>query len=97
MANKTRKNKDSTDWTAVDSLTDSQISLAVANDPEAAPLEAKELTLVKRGRPRKTNPKRQITIRLSPEVLDSFRAMGRGWQGRIDEALKDWLEHHRAA
>jgi len=97
MASKTRKKQDSTDWAAVDALTDNQINLAVANDPETAPLDAKGLTLVKRGRPRKANPKRQITIRLSPDVLDSFRSMGNGWQTKIDEALKDWLKRHRAA
>ncbi|MGF1549659.1 MAG: BrnA antitoxin family protein [Sphingomonadaceae bacterium] len=32
--------------------------------------------------------KQTISIRLSPEVLDHFRATGRGWQTRIDEALK---------
>jgi len=81
----------------VDTLTDNQINLVVANDPETAPPDAKGLTLVKRGRPRKANPKRQITIRLLPDVLDSFRSMGNGWQTKIDEALKDWLKRQRAA
>jgi uncharacterized protein (DUF4415 family) len=26
--------------------------------------------------------------------LDAFRAMGLGWQSRINEALKDWLKTH---
>lgn len=41
------------------------------------------------GRPRSENPKRHITLRLSPEVIDHFRATGPGWQGRIDRALVD--------
>lgn len=45
-----------------------------------------------RGRPRAAVTKQRITLRLSPEVLDQFRGMGRGWQTRIDIALKDWLE-----
>jgi uncharacterized protein (DUF4415 family) len=36
----------------------------------------------------------QIAIPLSPEVLTAFRASGKGWQSRIDEALKDWLKTH---
>lgn len=43
---------------------------------------------VQRGRPRSQNPKVSTTIRLSPEVLDHFRAGGPGWQTRIDETLR---------
>ncbi len=42
----------------------------------------------KRGRPLKPARKRAINIRLSPEVLEHFRATGRGWQTRVDEVLK---------
>jgi len=31
----------------------------------------------------------QIAIRFSPEVLAAFRASGKGWQTRMDEALKE--------
>ncbi|MFT4243021.1 MAG: BrnA antitoxin family protein [Acidovorax sp.] len=34
------------------------------------------------------------TIRLSPDVMDAFKATGAGWQTRIDAALKDWLKSH---
>ena len=44
--------------------------------------------LIRRGRPPLAAPKRQVTLRLSPEVLDHFKAGGPGWQTRIDEALK---------
>jgi uncharacterized protein (DUF4415 family) len=33
--------------------------------------------------------KQQVTLRLDPEVLAKFRATGRGWQARINAALKD--------
>lgn len=42
----------------------------------------------KRGRPPKAARKRAINIRLSPEVLEFFRATGPGWQTRVDEVLK---------
>lgn len=42
----------------------------------------------KRGRPPKAARKRAINIRLSPEVLEHFRATGPGWQTRVDEVLK---------
>jgi uncharacterized protein (DUF4415 family) len=34
------------------------------------------------------------TLRLSPDVLARFRATGKGWQARIDQALKEWLAAH---
>lgn len=41
-----------------------------------------------RGRPRKDNPKAQVTLRLDAEVLDHFKSGGAGWQTRINAALK---------
>ena len=38
--------------------------------------------------------KERITIRLSPKVVESFRATGSGWQTRMDAALQDWLKTH---
>ena len=46
---------------------------------------------VRRGRPPVTNPKVSTTIRLSQDVIDHFRAGGRGWQTRIDQALREWI------
>ncbi len=45
-------------------------------------------TLVRRGRPPLARPKEAIKLRLSPDVLDHFRAGGAGWQTRINEALE---------
>jgi uncharacterized protein (DUF4415 family) len=41
----------------------------------------------KRG-PQKTPTKVQTTIRLDREVIDHFRASGRGWQSRLNETLR---------
>lgn len=49
---------------------------------------------LKRGRPKADETKERISIRLSPEVVNAFRATGRGWQTRIDEALKEWMREH---
>ena len=47
--------------------------------------------LVRRGRPAGTARKTQTTLRISKEVLAFFRASGRGWQTRMDEALKKYV------
>jgi uncharacterized protein (DUF4415 family) len=47
-----------------------------------------------RGRPKAAMTKERITIRLSPDVVQTFRATGNGWQTRVDAALRDWLKSH---
>ncbi len=57
--------------------------------------ESQQAKLARRPRgPQKAALKERITIRLSPEVVEPFRATGKGWHSRIDEALKDWLKTH---
>jgi uncharacterized protein (DUF4415 family) len=50
-----------------------------------------------RGRPPKAVTKRQVTLRLSPEVLAFFRKQGRGWQTKIDEVLNRYVSRKKAA
>jgi uncharacterized protein (DUF4415 family) len=38
--------------------------------------------------PQKASKKVPVSIRLSPEVIEHFKAGGPGWQGRIDEVLR---------
>ena len=52
---------------------------------------------VRRGRPPLAKPKVSTTIRLSQDVIDHFKAAGRGWQTRIDDALRDWIRTHDTA
>ena len=64
---------------------------------EALP-ELLQATLASRPRGVQKNPlKERISIRLSPEVVTTFRASGAGWQTRLDAALKDWLKTHTPA
>jgi uncharacterized protein (DUF4415 family) len=41
----------------------------------------------KGGRPRSANPKRLISLRLTEDVIQSWRATGPGWQTRMAERL----------
>ena len=41
--------------------------------------------------PQQAPTKQQVTLRLSPDVLARFRAGGKGWQRRIDAALRAHL------
>ena len=40
------------------------------------------------GRPRKEATKEAVNIRLDADVVAYFRATGRGWQSRINDALR---------
>ncbi len=53
-------------------LTDEMLSRAVVN---------------KGGRPRSESPRQLISLRLSPEVIERWRATGPGWQTRMAERL----------
>ncbi|NRR31424.1 BrnA antitoxin family protein [Oxalobacteraceae bacterium] len=48
----------------------------------------------RRGRPVgsvKADPKVPTTIRFDRDVLDALKASGRGWQTRVNDAVRDWL------
>jgi uncharacterized protein (DUF4415 family) len=47
--------------------------------------------------PQRSPTKERITIRLSQEVVQRFRATGEGWQTRVDAALREWLKSHKPA
>lgn len=47
-----------------------------------------------RGRPRSEVVKERITIRLDADVLEAFRSTGKGWQTRMNDAMRDWVRAH---
>ncbi|MGE0048825.1 MAG: BrnA antitoxin family protein [Acidithiobacillus sp.] len=77
---------------------DAAITAAALSDPDAVPFTDTEWEavqpLIKRGRPPSAVTKERVSIRLSAEVVQAFRASGAGWQTRMVAALKDWLKAH---
>ena len=78
--------------TAPDSEEDAAPDLSTGGWPEKF-----ARATVRRGRPPVAKPKVSTTIRLSQDVIDHFKAGGRGWQTRIDDALRDWIGKHDVA
>ncbi len=37
------------------------------------------------------------TVRLDADVILAFRASGKGWQARMNDILRDWLQSHSPA
>lgn len=49
---------------------------------------AMDKEVAKRGRPALEKTKKPVTIRLDPDVVDAFKAAGKGWQSRMNDALR---------
>ena len=77
---------------------DAAITAAAMSDPDAVPFTDAEWQqikpLVRRGRPLGSGTKTQITLRLDSDVVEKFKASGDGWQTRINDALKSWVQSH---
>jgi uncharacterized protein (DUF4415 family) len=77
------KRRSRTDWKRVDALRDSDIDLSEA--PElGSDFFARAILW--------PGPKKQITLRLDPDVLTFFRKQGRGYQSTINAVLRKYVE-----
>ncbi|MEQ1954820.1 BrnA antitoxin family protein [Mesorhizobium sp. CN2-181] len=65
---------------------DAQIRAAAESDPDAPPVE--EILRRKAGRPPLAQTKRSVHLRLDEDVVRYFEAGGRGWQTRVNAALR---------
>ena len=77
------------DWDATDSPPATKEQLKMARPfgdvfPELADKMRKNLG----GRPPLDRPKKLVSIRLDANVLDKFKATGKGWQSRMNDVLK---------
>jgi len=70
------------------------------NDVEATRAFFAQADLIRKGKvvrrgkrgPQKAPTKKLISLRLSPEVVEHFKATGPGWQTRIDGALRESIK-----
>ena len=86
-----RRLKGKTDYARLDALTDEEIAEAVADDPDAAPLDidwTKARLVLPPG-------KENVTLRIDRDVLAWFRATGKGFHTRMNAVLRAYMEAHR--
>ena len=80
---------------------EAEIQGMIASDPDAPEATDKQIAkakpflevfphLVKRGpgRPPVESPRKHISLRLDADVIEKFKATGKGWQSRINDALR---------
>ena len=90
-AEEARRLPDRTDYAALDAMTDEDIAKAVAEDPDAAPLDidwTKARLVLPPG-------KENVTLRVDRDVLAWFRATGKGFHTRMNAVLRAYMEAHR--
>lgn len=88
------KLKGETDWARLDALTDAEVEAAVADDPDWAEFKDVDWSDAVWVMPPK---KKAISIRLDPDVLDFFKEEGPGYQGRINQVLRTYVQHRKKA
>jgi uncharacterized protein (DUF4415 family) len=84
MSRKSTGNSSQSDWKAVDALTDDEIDVS-----DVPPLDESFFAQAELRLPR-TKP--AITIRLDPDILEWFKAQGKGSQTRINAVLRMYME-----
>lgn len=76
-----------TNWAKVKAMKDSNINFS--DIPELDDDFFAEAKLLWPGK------KKQITLRLDPDVIEFFKAGGRGYQSSINAALRRYMEVHQ--
>jgi uncharacterized protein (DUF4415 family) len=84
--------KSGTDWERVDKLTEAELEVSIADDPdweEFKDLDWSEVVLV-------IPPKKKaISIRIDEDVLDYFKRQGAGYQRRINAVLRSYMKQKK--
>jgi uncharacterized DUF497 family protein len=81
-ANSTKR-RSRTDWKRIDAMRDGDIDFSDA--PELGPDFFKNAIIW-------PGPKKQITLRIDPDVLTFFRKHGRGYQSTMNAVLRKYME-----
>ena len=56
--------------------------------------ELRRKIVARRRGAQKTQTKVSTTIRFDADILAALKASGRGWQTRVNEAVREWLKTH---
>ena len=83
------------DWARVDATTEAEIAEQIAGDADTAPEFTDEMLARARWKP---GPEKQsIAIRVDQDVLDFFRSFGPGYQTRMTQVLRVYVDQMRAS
>jgi len=80
------------DWARVDAMTDEEIEAQMRGDPDWADfmdIDWSKATIVY------PVPKNPVSIRLDKDVIDFFKAQGKGYQTRINAVLRHYMQESK--
>ncbi|MBF0481962.1 MAG: BrnA antitoxin family protein [Desulfovibrionaceae bacterium] len=88
------KRQPKTDLKVLDKLTDAEVTRRAKSDPDNLPLDREFFDIAKRIKLEDLMPeqKQQVTLRLDADVLVWFKRQGKGYQTRINAALRAFKE-----
>jgi uncharacterized protein (DUF4415 family) len=109
MSRTTVKTRDGREFLLNTPEEDARVTAAAMADPDARPYTEAEWEearkrrqfgrppIVRVGRPSLAAPKKApVTLRLDVDVLAALKATGKGWQTRVNDAMREWVKTHGA-
>ncbi len=91
MNKKSTSNKSGTDWARLDAMNDEDIDFT--DIPRTTP-EFWANGIVRKGL-KPVVRKNQLTLRIDQDVIEFFKEEGRGYQTRINQLLRAYMEAHK--
>ncbi|NTE86889.1 BrnA antitoxin family protein [Agrobacterium rubi] len=85
--------EDRTDWARVDAMTDEDIDRAMRDDPDWAEWIDVDWSKAELVVP---TTKKSISIRLDEDVIDFFKATGKGYQTRMNAILRHYVREQKS-
>ena len=83
-----RHGQDQTDWRRLDAMTEEQIEAAIDHEDEGE-FDWSQASV------EMPTPKKQMTVRFDLDVVEWFRAKGPGYQTRMNQVLRSYVDAHR--
>jgi len=93
MNKKLTSKKSETDWARIDAMSDDDIDYS--DIPRTTP-DFWANAIVRKGL-KPVIRKNQLTLRIDQDVIEFFKQEGRGYQTKINQLLRAYMEAHRAA
>ena len=92
MKNKSTLTQSGTDWERLRNMKDEDIDFS--DIPRLTP-EMFANAIVRKGF-KPLPPKKQLTLRIDQDVIEFFRMQGQGYQTKINQLLRAYMEAHQA-
>lgn len=86
------RRKGKTDWARVNAMTDEEVEVSIADDPDWAEFKDIDWSKAVLVIPAK---KKAISIRVDEDVLDFFKKDGEGYQRRINAVLRSYMDQKK--